>query len=81
MRRGRLRWFEHLKRRSVNDWVSVCRRVEVEGVRRKGRNRKTWKCVDDDMKVLGLRCNPSGQFSGICGGTSHGQTSNILYKS
>ena len=39
----------------MDDWVSACRRVEVAGVRCKGRNRKTWKeCVDDDMKVLGL---------------------------
>ena len=55
MRRGRLRWFGHLERRSVEDWVSVCRKVEVAGVRCKGRNRKTWKeCVDKDIEVLGL---------------------------
>ena len=45
-------------------------------MRCKGRNRKTWKKkVDDDMKVLGLHCNLSGQFSGMCGGTSHGRMS------
>ena len=27
VRRGRLRWFGHLERRSVDDWVSVCRKV------------------------------------------------------
>ena len=32
-----------------------------------------WR-VNDDTEVLGLW--PSGQFSGICGGTSYGQTSN-----
>ena len=55
VRRGRLRWFGHLERRSADDWVSACRRVEVAGMSCKGRKRKTWKeCVDDDMKVLGL---------------------------
>ena len=29
VRHGRLRWFGHLERRSVNDWVSACRKVEV----------------------------------------------------
>ena len=31
VRRGRLRWFGHLERRSVDDWVSACRKVEVAG--------------------------------------------------
>ena len=52
---GRLRWFGQLERKSVDDWVSACRKVEVAGARCKGRKRKTWKeCVDKDMKVLGL---------------------------
>ena len=51
MRRGRLRWFVHLERRSVGDWVSACRKVEVAGARCKGRRRKTWKeCVENDME-------------------------------
>ena len=55
VRHGRLKWFGHLERRNVDDWVSACRKVEVAGARCKGRNRKTWKeCVDDDIKVLGL---------------------------
>ena len=41
MRRGRLRWFGYLERRSVDDWVSAYRKVEVTGARYKGRNRKT----------------------------------------
>ena len=54
-RRGRLRWFGHLERESVDDWVSDCRKMEVAGVRCRGRNRKTWnECVEDDMKELGL---------------------------
>ena len=56
MRRGRLRWFGHLERRSVDGLVSACRNVEVAGVRGRGRSRKTWReCVNDDMKVLGLQ--------------------------
>ena len=38
-RPGRLRWFGHLERQSVDDWVSACRNVEVVGV--KYRKRKT----------------------------------------
>ena len=55
VRRGRLRWFGYLERRSADDWVSACRRVEVAGARCKGWKRKTWtECVDDDMEVMGL---------------------------
>ena len=55
VRRGRLRWFGHLERKSVDDWVSACRGLVVEGTRGRGRSRKTWEqCVRDDMKLLGL---------------------------
>ena len=55
VRRGRLRWFGHLERKSVDDWVSSCRRLVVEGARGQGRSRKTWEqCVKDDMELLGL---------------------------
>ena len=55
VRRGRLRWFGHLERKSVDDWVSACRGLVVEGARGRGRSRKTWEqCVRDDMKLLGL---------------------------
>ena len=55
VRRGRLRWFGHVERKSGNDWVSACRNVVVAGVRCAGRGRKTWyECVMKDMKVLGL---------------------------
>ena len=29
MRRGRLRWFGHVERKEVDDWVSACRNLEV----------------------------------------------------
>ena len=55
VRRGRMRWFGHLEHKSVDDWVSACRRLVVEGTRGRGRSRKTWEqCVRDDMKLLGL---------------------------
>ena len=40
VRCGRLRWFGHQERRSVDDWVSASRKVEVAGVRCMGRNRR-----------------------------------------
>ena len=41
VRRGRLIWFGHLERKSVDDWVFACRRLVVEGARGRGRSRKT----------------------------------------
>src|SRR5277367_1456043 len=38
MRCNRLRWFSHLERKNVDDWVSKCRNIEVEG-----RPRKMWQ--------------------------------------
>ena len=44
VRHGRLRWFGHLKRKSGDDWVSACKKVEVV-VGEKSRGRKTWRAV------------------------------------
>ena len=56
MRRGRLRWFGHVERKEVDDWVSVCRNLEVAGSRGRGRSRMTWRArLDGDMKDMGLR--------------------------
>ena len=41
MRLGKLRLLWHLECKSVDDWVSACRNVEVVGVECKGR--KTWE--------------------------------------
>ena len=55
MRRGRLRWFEHVEQKEVNDWVSVCRNFEVAGSSR-NRPRMTWRArLDGDMKNMELR--------------------------
>ena len=53
VRRGRLRWFGHVERKSGDDWVSACRNVVVAGVRCVGRGRKAWReCVKDDTDEL-----------------------------
>ena len=55
VRRGRLRWFGHLEHKSVDNWVSACIGLVVEGARGRGRIRKTWEqCVRDNMRLLGL---------------------------
>jgi len=55
IRRGRLRWFGHVERKDDGDWVSACRGLEVEGVRGRGRPKKSWReCVNADMRSLGL---------------------------
>ena len=52
MRRGRLRWFGHVERKEVDDWVSAWRNLEVTGRRGWGRPRMTWRARLDGM---GLR--------------------------
>ena len=55
MRQGRLRWFGHVERKEVDDWVSACMNLEVAGSRGRGRPRMTWKArLDGDMKDMGL---------------------------
>ena len=56
MRRGRLRWFGHVERKKVDDWVSACRNLEVAGIRGRGRPKMTWRArLDGYMKDMGLR--------------------------
>jgi hypothetical protein len=56
LRRGRLRWFGHLERMEVDNWVSACRKKKVGGKGGRGRGRKSWmQCVTEDMGQLGLR--------------------------
>ena len=73
VRRGRLRWFGHVERKDMADWVFACRSFPVGGVQPKGRPRKTWnECVNSDIAELGLkrewakdRCKWRGL---VCGG-------------
>ena len=56
MKRCRLRWFGHVEREEVDDWVSACRSLEVVGSRGRGRPRMIWRArLDRDMKDMGLR--------------------------
>jgi len=53
--KSRLRWFGHVERKDDNDWVRHCIAWEVEGIRQRGRPKKTWwDCVKNDMESLGL---------------------------
>ena len=56
VRRRRLRWFGHVERKNRDAWVSACRYIQVEGVKPRGRGKKTWgECVAEDMRSAGLR--------------------------
>src|SRR5207245_5422399 len=56
VRRGRLRWFGHVKRMVGEEWVSACRNVKVKEKGCKGRQRMTrLECVKNDMKELNLK--------------------------
>ena len=44
-----------MKRKNVDDWVSGCRGLVLDGARGAGRGMKTWKqCLTRDMKDLKL---------------------------
>jgi len=54
--RGRLRWFGHLERMDGEEWVTSCRKIEVEGKVGRGRGRKTWReCVNEDMRKRSMK--------------------------
>ena len=56
VRKRRLRWFGHLKRKDDGDWVSACRNMVVPGNVGKGRPRKRWRdVVEDDLKKRSSR--------------------------
>ena len=55
IKKSRLRWFGHVERKDDNDWVKRCIMREVEGIRQRGRPKKTWwDYVKNDMESLGL---------------------------
>ena len=55
IKKSRLRWFGHVERTDDNDWVKRCMTWEVEGIRQRGRPKKTWcDCVKNHMESLGL---------------------------
>ena len=55
IKKSRLRWFVHVEQKDDNDWVKRCITWEVQGIRQRGRPKKTWwDCVKNDMECLGL---------------------------
>ena len=55
IKKSRLRWFGYVEQKDDNDWVKRCIAWEVEGIRPRGRPKKTWwDCVKNDMESLGL---------------------------
>jgi len=54
IKKSRLRWFVHVEQKD-DDWVKRCITWEVQGIRQRGRPKKTWwDCVKNDMECLGL---------------------------
>ena len=41
IKKSRLTWFGHVERKDDNDWVKRCITWEVEGIRQRGRPKKT----------------------------------------
>uniref|UniRef100_A0A7C8ZR67 Uncharacterized protein n=1 Tax=Opuntia streptacantha TaxID=393608 RepID=A0A7C8ZR67_OPUST len=56
IREARLRWFRHIRRRSVDTQVRRCEKLDRSDLKQsRGRSRKCWsKVIRHDMKALGL---------------------------
>ena len=55
LRKMRLRWFGHVKRRDENSILRRTIELEVEGRRPVGRPKKTWiQIVEEDMRKLNI---------------------------
>jgi len=61
IKKSRLRWSGHVERKDDNEFsvekchVKHCIPWEVEGIRLRGRPKKTrWDCIKNDMESLGL---------------------------
>ena len=54
LRRRRLRWFGHVRRRDQEEPLGRILGLEVAGRRPRGRPRKSWrKIVETDMRLVG----------------------------
>jgi len=52
LQQNRLRWYGHVLRKEDNDWVKKCMEYEVEGVKPRGRLKKTWReIVEKDCQA------------------------------
>ena len=45
LQQNRLHWYGHVLRKEDDDWVKKCMEYEVEGPRRRGRPKRTWREV------------------------------------
>ena len=55
LRRGRLRWFGHVRRREEAHILRRAMDLELAGKRLVGRPKKSWyNCVKEDLKTLGI---------------------------
>ena len=55
IQQNRLRWYGHVMQKEDNDWVKKCMEYEVEGVRPRGRPKKTWtEIVQKDCQACKL---------------------------
>ena len=50
-----MRWFEHVEQKEENEWVKKCTKMNVTGVMGRGAPRKTWSCVERDMKAMDIK--------------------------
>ena len=72
VRRGILRWFGHLERKSVDDWVSACRNVEVAGARCKGEEKEDLERVCEGWHWSARFAIWVGSVQGCVEGLCHG---------
>jgi len=42
LQQNRLQWYGHVLQKEDNDWMKKCMECEVEGVRPRGRPKKSW---------------------------------------
>jgi len=47
LQQNRLRWYGHVLRKEDNDWLKKCVKYEVEGARSRGRQKKTWREIEE----------------------------------
>ena len=64
IKRGRLRWFEHVQHKDDADWLKRCMNMECEGTRQRGRPSKTWwDCVKADMESRDVKLSSNFRSS------------------
>ena len=55
LQQNRLRWYGHVLRKDDDDWVKKCMEYEVEGLRPRGRPKRTWtEVVREDCQARKL---------------------------